>query len=111
VGRGLGWERIGRLGVIVILVLTFLLLEGEGLSESKCSVRKLTSIERSVRKRYEGDREWLDSASAGRPPGRHESCRVQTKPKYKDTIKEQIHTCLRASSQRRNKCSGEVPMP
>jgi len=47
VGRGLGWERFGGLGVIVILVLTFLLLEGEDLSESKCSVRKLISIERS----------------------------------------------------------------
>ena len=68
----MGWEGFGRLGVIVILVLTFLLLEREGLSESKRSplaVRKLFSIERSesgVRKRYKGGREWLDSASTGR---------------------------------------------
>jgi hypothetical protein len=50
VGRGLGWEGFAGLGLIVILVLTFLLLEGEGLSENKYSplaVKKLISIERS----------------------------------------------------------------
>jgi hypothetical protein len=98
--------------VIVILVLTFSLLEEEGLSEIKCSplaVRKLISIDRSgvvLKRDIKGiESGWTQPPQAG---GRHESCLVQTKPKYKDTIKEQIYTCLRVSSQRRNECSGEV---
>lgn len=98
--------------MIVILVLTFSLLEGEGLSEIKCSplaVRKLISIDRSgvvLERDIKGiESGWTQPPQAG---GRHESCLVQTKPKYKDTIKEQIYTCLRVSSQMRNECSGEV---